>query len=322
MQVLGVEPRSQRWQRHILPLNYTCLYHLNALVVSALNFCRVTMSEKDTKNKKEKKRESDRRWLEKNREKKKEYLRKYRQRKKAENIEAYRQSYQQYAVRKKQEDPVGYAESMRKSRRKYAHGIKGFTYEAKRRGIPMELSKQELKVLFSSSCSYCACSDDIGIDRLESDGPYSWANSVSACWTCNKMKNVLSHDEFITMICAITTKHFDIVPKVESVGKRSVYRSKFSQYRWSAKHSNREFKLTLEQFKKCISKPCHYCGLSCASGIDRKDNKIGYTLGNVLPCCWTCNRAKHTFDYDDFLTKCAQIMAVQMSISEPPQKQK
>lgn len=40
-----------------------------------------------------------------------------------------------------------------------------------------------------------------------------------------------------------------------------------------------------------ITSPCHYCGHShpAGIGIDRVDSRVGYKLGNVVPCCAECN---------------------------------
>lgn len=58
---------------------------------------------------------------------------------------------------------------------------------------------------------------------------------------------------------------------------------------------------------------CHYCGalpsnkgktsggVFTYSGIDRKDNNIGYEEGNVVSACFRCNKAKMEMSYDDFL---------------------
>ena len=50
-----------------------------------------------------------------------------------------------------------------------------------------------------------------------------------------------------------------------------------------------------------ISKSEHYNGDFIYSGIDRKDNEIGYTLKNCVPCCIICNRAKNSLSFDEFL---------------------
>lgn len=81
--------------------------------------------------------------------------------------------------------------------------------------------------------------------------------------------------------------------------------------------------LTKEQFRGLTQQACHYCGRPpisvsyrgqcgrCNSGLnisqyvynglDRKDSSEGYTISNVVPCCGTCNHAKHTMSYHEFI---------------------
>jgi len=71
--------------------------------------------------------------------------------------------------------------------------------------------------------------------------------------------------------------------------------------------------LTYNDAQSLISQSCYYCGRPPSnikqqntrkfaySGIDRLDSCGGYTIGNVVPCCWECNRAKGGFSKDGFL---------------------
>ena len=52
---------------------------------------------------------------------------------------------------------------------------------------------------------------------------------------------------------------------------------------------------------KIWQQPCHYCGGETENGADRKDSNGGYTVDNVVPCCWGCNRAKKDKSYESFL---------------------
>lgn len=85
-------------------------------------------------------------------------------------------------------------------------------------------------------------------------------------------------------------------------------------------HRNRsvEFNLTYQDLLAIIEKPvCSYCECDLvyykhskewsiantrAHQLDRKDNSQGYTMDNVVPCCWTCNRLKsNVFTYEEFM---------------------
>lgn len=89
----------------------------------------------------------------------------------------------------------------------------------------------------------------------------------------------------------------------------------FLCYKNRAKKHKREFLLEEVQFNNLISMDCHYCGIEpiqnyklkgmngyCIyNGLDRKDNKKGYIIDNVVPCCKTCNKAKRTLSYEEFI---------------------
>ena len=94
----------------------------------------------------------------------------------------------------------------------------------------------------------------------------------------------------------------------------------YGDYRRHAEKKNRDFCLLLDQFREITQQNCYYCGISPSSkktakrrgediddwgmyvfnGIDRKDNSIGYIVGNCLPCCATCNNAKKSMLFEDF----------------------
>lgn len=88
----------------------------------------------------------------------------------------------------------------------------------------------------------------------------------------------------------------------------------FSQYQKNAKIRNHEFLLTKEEFIPFLKMPCYYCGKEPSnyktrklkqgtyiykySGLDRKENTIGYQISNVVSCCKLCNTIKGTLSYD------------------------
>ena len=77
---------------------------------------------------------------------------------------------------------------------------------------------------------------------------------------------------------------------------------------------NHKWKLSMEQFRKITSSNCYYCeqvpsncqkgatfnGSYMYNGVDRINNKRGYTIDNCVPCCFDCNKAKGTKTTKEF----------------------
>lgn len=109
--------------------------------------------------------------------------------------------------------------------------------------------------------------------------------------------------------------------RMKSPGEHRVY----AHMRNDAKRRGYTFDISLQWFIKAIHEPCHYCGSVDQNkktfmggklidgtrkptikdfrynGLDRKDNNLGYSEHNCLPCCIICNKAKRTMKYDDFM---------------------
>jgi len=83
------------------------------------------------------------------------------------------------------------------------------------------------------------------------------------------------------------------------------------------------FELTLIEFSMLLQDNCFYCNSSpknrlkhptakyiddfIYNGIDRKDNKSGYTHNNVVSCCAKCNKAKGIMTMHEFIFMAEQI---------------
>lgn len=98
-------------------------------------------------------------------------------------------------------------------------------------------------------------------------------------------------------------------------------RSKTVRARWlhsrlAAQRNKRRWEISPELFALLISQPCHYCGSALnntGSGLDRKDNQLGYVPENVVPCCRQCNVVKNSFfSYDEMM----QLSSVLKNIME------
>lgn len=80
-------------------------------------------------------------------------------------------------------------------------------------------------------------------------------------------------------------------------------------YKKHAKLKNLPFLLSRSEFNQLIKLKCEYCGSppkkytdGCErNGIDRVDSSKGYVVGNVVPCCEMCNRAKLDHDRQTFV---------------------
>jgi hypothetical protein len=86
-----------------------------------------------------------------------------------------------------------------------------YKYQANRRGLVFELTKDNFRELTKQNCYYCGkeptseskatkrCFGNYlynGIDRRDNSVGYTYSNCVSCCETCNKAKLTMSIEEF------------------------------------------------------------------------------------------------------------------------------
>lgn len=81
----------------------------------------------------------------------------------------------------------------------------------------------------------------------------------------------------------------------------------FNSYRSKARQRHIEFSLTKEEFLSLILSPCHYCMSVNVVGVGRRNNGIGYTLSNSVPCCHICKCAKNQITEEEFLEYISNI---------------
>lgn len=80
-------------------------------------------------------------------------------------------------------------------------------------------------------------------------------------------------------------------------------KSRFRVLKSNAKRRGIRVDITFHQYAELTQGNCYYCGgrLPLAgAGVDRLDKDIGYLLGNIVPCCTTCNYGKHTQTVEEF----------------------
>lgn len=80
---------------------------------------------------------------------------------------------------------------------------------------------------------------------------------------------------------------------------------RYKNLKSGAKQRNLELTLSLEEYSELMKQPCHYCSASLdkhiGTGLDRKNNDVGYTKDNSAPCCTECNTGKgEFFSYEEW----------------------
>lgn len=116
----------------------------------------------------------------------------------------------------------------------------------------------------------------------------------------------------------------------QHVPGRSARNRVLKQYRGAARTRGLSWEISGEDFDALTASDCAYCGVAPSTisspsgngsfmynGIDRVDNRLGYVPGNVVPCCPTCNHAKHTMTQAAFLAWIARLVAHATAHSSP-----
>jgi hypothetical protein len=79
--------------------------------------------------------------------------------------------------------------------------------------------------------------------------------------------------------------------------------NKFTSGRHQAKKKSLSWTIEKDQYVSLIKQPCDYCGgplPKAGIGLDRLNNKKGYDIDNVIPCCSVCNLVRgNRFTYGE-----------------------
>ena len=106
--------------------------------------------------------------------------------------------------------------------------------------------------------------------------------------------------------------------------KDRVEKQLYREYRLAATKRGYVFDLTQTQFVSLLYDNCFYCNSepsNCMTktkitgvekhyfnGVDRLNNKIGYTVDNCATCCKICNRAKNDMTIEEFVNWLEKII--------------
>merc|ERR1719331_3269232 len=170
-------------------------------------------------------------------------------------------------------------------------------------------------------CAYCGDpppEQGHGISRLRNTdatagpqvmGPYSKANTTTACAHCNLAKGYHKPIAF-TEICRHICTH-------QGLGDFGSFPDRFAKNISKKSRScyladTKTHSLTNEQFREIVNKPCYYCGKPTAdghyNGLDRLDSTVRvYNAGSCVSCCGTCNVMKYRWSVQEFLDHCLRV---------------
>ena len=91
----------------------------------------------------------------------------------------------------------------------------------------------------------------------------------------------------------------EVIQKYRALGRRS-------------REKGDAITITLEQVRDVLegSVLCAYCEHDTATGFDRVNSKIGYTVENCVPACRECNVMKFTMTLEEFIERVSRINSV------------
>lgn len=87
-------------------------------------------------------------------------------------------------------------------------------------------------------------------------------------------------------------------------------RKRFNEYKSGAKVRGIMFSIDFDYYSSFWQKPCHYCGSQIETvGLDRINSDLGYVVGNIVSCCFVCNRSKMQLSPKEYVDHCARVVA-------------
>lgn len=141
---------------------------------------------------------------------------------------------------------------------------------------------------------------------------YSFSLWVARC-DCGKEKTYTSNNLRHTESCGCVWRNNRGRIRKGYEDGRAAKNLILDYYKRSAILRKLEWSLSDEEFFLVTTSNCHYCGIEPSkiretasgfyiyNGVDRKDNTLGYTAENIVPCCEICNLAKRDISYIDFI---------------------
>ncbi len=166
---------------------------------------------------------------------------------------------------------------------------------------PVEEFSPSSKLFLSHRCKDCSRIQQEAMRRLKGVKEFRSRKGIGSieegfiCRTCKIRKDISSFkirrdgNRLVDYECRQCTSK-------RQYRKNITPRGRYTASKGSAKSRKIPFTLTFEEFTNLCSKPCHYCGFpinETGIGLDQLLCGKGYTIDNVVPCCWVCNQARN-----------------------------
>ena len=132
----------------------------------------------------------------------------------------------------------------------------------------------------------------------------------TTCKECRKIERIEYHSRDYVIE---NSKKYYQDHKIEFRRRMNIHyyslNGQFHTYKKRAKRDNIKFEITEKDCIPFYNTNCSYCGSKINGlGIDRIDNKLGYNLNNMIPCCSRCNFMKYIMNKDEFIKHIKQIV--------------
>jgi len=263
--------------------------------------------------------------------------RKYKAKQMLQDPEAALEKGREQSAAFRAQNPEKIQEANQKRRHSPDAAYRVYKNSAAAKNLPFDCTQEWFLEMIRRPCHYCGGVDEErgfnGIDRMDCTQGYLMQNGVPCCHMCNLMKASLSEEVFLKRVehmCA----HSNLDPKVERRWPDiflDQQGSLLSGVKTRANQLKVAFDLTAAFFEELHQSGCYLCGkVNTAvgdkvnttgadvgkgeapkkvhrNGTDRVDNRGGYTMDNVRPCCGQCNVMKKDFDLPHFQAKLLAI---------------